>query len=290
MQAGKRIITGTSTMVSMLIELFALAPIRRGFFAFLAAGMTFPLIGLFVVVMNLFPLRFTLMHGALLGGVIGLLTVSEGILFPLIVNLIIAALLGPASDRMKLDVSNTSVLFMMGTIATAFFIIDRANLPAMEAFSVFWGSIYALTTADLVVLYALSAAIPIFMILNRRRINAVLFDRDIAFSTGIDSRRFFYIILMLTGTVVAVSMKIVGALLTDSLLILPALAALSLAKSMRGMFVISVVFGFLSALFGFLFSLVMEVQPGPAVTLVSLVLFAGFYAIQAIQNRKGVSA
>ncbi|HOV64114.1 MAG TPA: metal ABC transporter permease, partial [Spirochaetia bacterium] len=74
------------------------------------------------------------------------------------------------------------------------------------------------------------------------------------------------------------------------LLILPALAALSLAKSMRGMFVISVVFGFLSALFGFLFSLVMEVQPGPAVTLVSLVLFAGFYAIQAIQNRKGVSA
>jgi zinc transport system permease protein len=141
-----------------------------------------------------------------------------------------------------------------------------------------------------VVLYALSAAIPIFVILNRRKINAVLFDRDIAFSTGIDSRRFFYIILMLTGTVVAVSMKIVGALLTDSLLILPALAALSLAKSMRGMFVISVVFGFLSALFGFLFSLVMEVQPGPAVTLVSLVLFAGFYAIQAIQNRKGVSA
>lgn len=290
MQAGKRIIRGTSTMVNTLIEFLALAPIRRGFFAFLAAGMTFPLIGLFVVVMNLFPLRFTLMHGALLGGVIGLLTGSEGILFPLIVNLLIAALLGPASDRIRLDVSNTSMLFMMGTIATAFFIIDRAHLPAMEAFSVFWGSIYALTVADLVVLYALSAAIPIFVILNRRKINAVLFDRDIAFSTGIDSRRFFYIILMLTGTVVAVSMKIVGALLTDSLLILPALAALSLAKSMRGMFVISMVFGFLSALFGFLFSLIMEVQPGPAVTLVSLVLFAGLYAIQAIQKRKGASA
>ena len=106
----------------------------------------------------------------------------------------------------------------------------------------------------------------------------------------INSKAFLNVILILTGMVVAVSMKIIGAMLVDSLLILPALAALSLARSMRGMFILSVVTGFLSALLGFFISLALGTQPSPAVTFVSLFLLGIFYAISAIIDRKGVKS
>jgi zinc transport system permease protein len=40
--------------------------------AILFAGVAFPLIGVFIISLNLIPLRFAMMHIALLGGAVGL--------------------------------------------------------------------------------------------------------------------------------------------------------------------------------------------------------------------------
>jgi ABC-type Mn2+/Zn2+ transport systems, permease components len=271
-----------------ILELIALAPVQRGFFAFLVAGMTFPIVGVFIVVLDLVTLRFTLMHGALLGGVLGILFGVDGLLVSLGITVIIASLLGPASSRLKIDISNSSALFMIATVALAFLIIDKAHIAALDAFSVFWGSIYALSPGDVVIVCLTAAMIVGFLLFNRRRITAVLFDRDIAFSVGVRSAAFINAIIVITGVVIAVLMKLIGALLVDCLLILPALGAVSLAKSMKQLFGLSVLLGFVSSLIGFIVSLVVQIQPSQAVTFVSLALLALMHGGQAIRNRRSV--
>ena len=53
-------------------DLLLLPPILRGFMAIVLAGTAFPVTGVMVVRMNLLPLRYTLMHGLILGGAISL--------------------------------------------------------------------------------------------------------------------------------------------------------------------------------------------------------------------------
>jgi zinc transport system permease protein len=276
--------------MSHILELLSLAPVQRGFFAFLVAGMTFPIVGVFIVVLDLVTLRFTLMHGALLGGVLGILFGVDGLLVSLVITVAIAALLGPASSRLRIDVSNSSALFMIATVALAFLIIDKAHIAALDAFSVFWGSIYALSPADVAIVCATAIGIVAFVCANRPRITAVLFDRDIAFSVGVKSAAFTNSIIIITGVVIAVSMKLIGALLVDCLLILPALGAVSLAKSMKQLFLMSVGLGFVSSLIGFIVSLAVQIQPSQAVTFVSIALLAVMHGGEAIKNKRSAES
>jgi zinc transport system permease protein len=45
---------------------------QHAIIAILFAGVAFPMIGVFIISLNLVPLRFAMMHIALLGGAIGL--------------------------------------------------------------------------------------------------------------------------------------------------------------------------------------------------------------------------
>jgi ABC-type Mn2+/Zn2+ transport system permease subunit len=261
--------------MSHILELLSLAPVQRGFFAFLVAGMTFPIVGVFIVVLDLVTLRFTLMHGALLGGVLGILFGVDGLLVSLVITVAIAALLGPASSRLRIDVSNSSALFMIATVALAFLIIDKAHIAALDAFSVFWGSIYALSPADVAIVCATAIGIVAFVCANRPRITAVLFDRDIAFSVGVKSAAFTNSIIIITGVVIA---------------ILPALGAVSLAKSMKQLFLMSVGLGFVSSLIGFIVSLAVQIQPSQAVTFVSIALLAVMHGGEAIKNKRSAES
>jgi zinc transport system permease protein len=272
--------------VNHIIELLALAPVQRGLFAFLVGGLTFPIVGVFIVVLDLVTLRFTLMHGALLGGVLGLLFGVEGLLFPLLMTTSIAILIGPVSNRMRINVSNASALFMIVTIALAFLIIDKAKIAALDAFSVFWGSIFALSSADLLVVCVTAVGIAVFLAANRTRVTAVLFDRDIAFSVGVSSVLLSNLIVIIAGIVIAVSMKLIGALLVDCLVILPALGALSLAKSMKQLFAFAAVLGFASSLVGFVLSLAIQIQPSQSVTFVAVFFMAVLHGKEFIFRKR----
>ena len=236
-----------------IINLLTLGPIIKAFIAFILSGTCFPIVGVFVSVLGLVPLRFALMHGTLLGGVIALMLGTDTIIFPLIMNFLIVILLGPFSNRFKVGLSNISAFFMIFTIAIAFVLIDKMNINTMDAFGIFWGNIYALTDLDLTLLGIISVIVVMFIIINYKKITAVLFDMDVAYSLGINSRLIYYLVIMITGIIVALSIKIIGAMLVDSLLLLPAMIALHFSKSIKTLFIYAIVIGALSSIIGFYF-------------------------------------
>ena len=79
---------------------------------------------------------------------------------------------------------------------------------------------------------------------------------------------------VLLATVVAVAIKVVGALLITALLIIPAATARFGARTPEGMAVTSMVLGVMSALGGLKAALIWNTPVGPTIVCVSVMLFA----------------
>jgi ABC-type Mn2+/Zn2+ transport system permease subunit len=232
------------------------------------AGIAFPLIGVFIISLNLVPLRFAMMHMALLGGAVGLFLKINPMFLGLLFCGASSLALGPLSERMNLGLGTVSGYFMTVTLALAFLLIYKGNIPVLQAFSILWGNILSLTLWDLVIVVSLSLLILVVVLLFFKEIQAILYDREIALSVGIPERRLYFLIVFVLGLSIAVSMRMIGALLIDAFVLLPAIAATMIARSLKQMFLLSSAFGLISGISGLYFSFVFDIPSSSTIILV----------------------
>jgi zinc transport system permease protein len=261
-------------------------PVLRGFIALLIAGSLFPLAGVFILRLNLVTLRFTLMHAALLGAAIGLALRIDPLLAGLAMDVIaILAIARVARGTSGLTLGYAATFFMVLTIGLAFAVIYKAGVPAKDAFAVLWGSIYTLSVTDLVLVGAYALAILSFVVLCFRRVSAVLFNREIAFASGVREAPLSTVILLFVGVSVALLMRLIGALLLDSILLLPAIIASFTARSTRGFFVHACVVGALCSVAGFFASVWLDVPASSAVTVIAACLLGAALVYRWLSRR-----
>jgi zinc transport system permease protein len=239
------------------------------------AGIAFPLIGVFVISLNLVPLRFAMMHIALLGGAVGLFLGADPMLFGLIFCAGASFALGPVSEKTKMGLGTLSGFLMTLTLALAFILFYKGHINVLQAFGILWGNILSLSRMDLVVVSITSTAIVAMVILLFKEIQAILYDRDIAFSVGLPEKIIYYLIVFALGLTIAVSMRLIGALLIDAFVLLPAIAAHLVARSLKQMFLLSSLFGLVSGLGGLYLSLVIDIPASSMIILVASLIIGG---------------
>ena len=254
-------------------------PVLRGFLALLIVGAVFPLNGVFILRLNLIALRFMLMHGALLGGAVALGLNLDPLVLALAFDLVLVIIVAVVSGNSSLNAGNVTIFLMVLTVGLAVIVIYRFGVAAKDTLAILWGSLFALSPSDLLLTILFSVVTLLFVVTFFRRLKAVLFSRDIAFSSGIRADLFHNVILVITGISVAFCMRLIGALLLDALLLLPAIAGSLFARSMKGVFILAALFGLLSSLSGFFLSLAADIPASAAVTIVaSLILGIGIIA------------
>ena len=260
-----------------ILSAFGYAPILRGFVILLVAGSLFPLTGVFVLRLNLITLRFMLMHGTLLGGAVALALGVDPLILGIGIDIILVLAVAYLSRTTGLNVGHVTTFFMVLTIGLAFAVIYRAHVPAKDALSILWGNLFALSGFDLYLTLAFSVSSLAFVLVFYRSLKAILFSREIAFSSGVHEKGIYNAILVLTGLTIAFAMKLIGALLLDAILLLPAIVASFFARSTRQMFFFAAVAGFASSFLGFFVSLILDIPASSSVTIVAaLILAAGF--------------
>jgi ABC-type Mn2+/Zn2+ transport system permease subunit len=137
-----------------------------------------------------------------------------------------------------------------------------------------FGDILHLGKLEITVTALLSAAILILMIASHRTLTLASFSTDLALANGIRVDRTNLLFLVMLALAVALGVKVVGTLLVGSLVVIPASAASNLARSLRGLTVLSIAFAVLSVVAGLLAAHVLQVLPGPMVVLFEGGLFA----------------
>ncbi|MDR1381194.1 MAG: metal ABC transporter permease [Tannerella sp.] len=256
-----------------MLELLALSPILKGLILLTVAGISFPITGVYLLRLNLLPLRFMLMHGAILGGAVALAFSWNPFVTTITLNLLFVLFMTKASRSLRKDAGYMSSFFMVISISLAFILVYRFNVQAKDTLSLLWGSLYTSTWEEVVAVIVFSSLLILFQLFYYRKLQAFFFDREIAYTSGVNERFLYYAIVLLTALTVAMAMKIIGALLLDALLLLPALIATFHAKSLRGVLVWSSLWGGLFAVGGFFLALVFDIPASSAIAVLASIVF-----------------
>ena len=255
--------------------LLRLVPVRRAGAALLLAAVGLPVIGVVIVGLDIMPVRFAMMHVALLGIAVGLLTGLDPMLCALVACALSGAAVAPLA-RTPDGLSGAMGLLMSLAVAAALLVLAVSGVNASGAFALLWGSILSVGTADLVVLGALAVVVPSLFWWRRREVALLLYDRELAQCSGVPVRFLTAALLVLVAVAVAGAIKLTGALLVDALTLLPALAARRLGRSLWSITLWAVGIGVTVNLTGFLLALWLDWPPGPV-----LVLTAGAVVLVA---------
>ncbi len=159
------------------------------------------------------------------------------------------------------------------------------NIHQIEA--VMFGSLLTVTDTDLLLL---AVATVLILAVLARAYNALLLDslgRPLASAAGVDTALVEYLFVVLLTLAIVVALKIIGALLVEALVVVPAAAARNLARGVRGYLAWSVATALVTGVAGIFVSTRFRVPTGGAVVLALSVCFFVTLAIGAALGRGG---
>jgi ABC-type Mn2+/Zn2+ transport system permease subunit len=125
-----------------------------------------------------------------------------------------------------------------------------------------------------------AAAVTVFVLTQRDRLMLALVSADIAMTSGIRVARLELAYLLAFALTVALGLRYLGVLLMGSLIIIPAATAKCLARSLDGMFAISVVVAVTSTVAGEILAARIHRPTGPVIIAIAAALFFASLALR----------
>ena len=147
-------------------------------------------------------------------------------------------------------------------------------------------SMMTLSEGDVWLCVTLSAVVILFFVFCYHRIFAVTFDGDFATASGVKTSFYNFIVAAVSGVVIVLAMKLVGALLISALIIFPALSSMRVFRNFKSVIISSAVVAVGGSAIGLLLSLVYGFPTGATVVVVHLVIFSLFWMVGAVAHRK----
>jgi zinc transport system permease protein len=156
----------------------------------------------------------------------------------------------------------------------------------IDIFSFLFGNILAISNTEVLTSIGLSVAVLLIIFFFYQEHFSTAFDEEFARISGIDTGKINAMVVLLTGITVVLAMKIVGIMLTSSLLILPPVTALQIARSFRKTMVVSSVCSLAGVIIGISASLMLNLPTGATIVIVNFLLFLTAYAYKNAVQRK----
>jgi ABC-type Mn2+/Zn2+ transport system permease subunit len=241
----------------------------------LLAGFACSTTGAFVVRMNLASIGYLMSHAAFAGAAFGLMMSIDPIIGAIVFSFGISIILGPLAEKARLE-SNIVIGFLFSfMIALAFIFLNfiPGHAANARALRILWGSIFSVSTNDILLLSIFSLIIVVFVVVFYKELIAIMFHRKLAESSGINTRLYYFAILFLTGIAVSLSIRVVGGLLVFALIINPTSTAYQFFFDFKKIFIFSPIIGIISCLTGFWLSLVSDFPIGASIVLISAIFF-----------------
>jgi len=147
----------------------------------------------------------------------------------------------------------------------------RFNIHQIEA--VMFGSVLTITDHDLVLVMVLGAALGIVVAFAYNMLLTDSLSPSVARARGAPTTAIDYGFVVIVTIAITVSLKIIGALLVEAMIVVPAAAARNLAHSTRSYLVWSIVLAAVAGLAGLFISTAWRVPTGGAIVLALSVCF-----------------
>jgi len=230
-------------------------------------------LGSFVVWRRMAYFGDTLAHAAVLGVGLGMALGTAPGTSVTAVCLGLALLLAALERRQRL--ASDTLLGILAHLSLALGVITIALQQSGSAnlLGFLFGDILAVGSADLVTIWVGAVLALALLAAIWRPLLALTVHEELARVEGVPVARVRLLFMLLMAAVVAMAMKVVGALLITSLLIIPAAAARRFARSPEQMAVLAGGLGCLAVSGGLLASLRWDTPAGPSIAVAAGSLF-----------------
>lgn len=258
-----------------MLEIFEYSFMIRAFSAGAVIGLLAPLIGTFLVARRYSLIADSLSHVSLAGVAIGLITGIYPVYTALATTIVAALLIEQLRTSKRLSGESALAIFLSGGLAIAITLIGLANGFNVNLFSYLFGSITTVQDADVFVITILGIVVGGIITFLYKELFFVSFDEEVAIVQGVPARLLNTLLMIMTAVTVALSMRIVGALLVGALMVIPVVAATQIARSFRATMLYAVGFGFVSVWVGLFAAYYLNIPAGGAIVLTSLLFLGG---------------
>lgn len=229
-------------------------------------------LGVFVVWRRMAFFGDATAHAAVLGVALALATDLPVYAGTLAVALAMALAVSGLTGRGR---AADTALGVLAHCALAFGLIAVSFLPGVRSdlSAYLFGDILSVTAGDLVWIWAGAGGVALLILWRWQALLTATVDEALARSSGIDPRRETLVLTLAMAVVVAVAIKVVGALLIAAMLIVPAAAARAPSRTPEGMALLATLFGGLAVLGGLALSLRFDTPAGPSIVAAASGLF-----------------
>ncbi|WP_299349657.1 iron chelate uptake ABC transporter family permease subunit [uncultured Shimia sp.] len=185
---------------------------------------------------------------------------------------------GYAMDTLLGVLAHSALAF--GLVAVSFLKGVRVDLNAY-----LFGDILAVGQSDLAVIWIGAALVVALVTWRWSALLTSTLSPDLAYASGIDPKREQLVLTLGLAIVVAVAIKVVGALLIVALLIIPAASARPLSRTPESMAVIAALIGGTAAILGLRASFLWDTPAGPTIVCVAAVIFLATNTVTRLKRR-----
>jgi zinc transport system permease protein len=224
-----------------------------------------------------------------IAAVVGL---TNDMLLVMPVTIVCAVLLLAAGSNAKIKGDASVAMISVGALAVGYLLMNRfppngkANISGDVCTTLFGGtSILTLKPLEVWMSIGLSVVVVAFFVLFYHKIFAVTFDENFAAATGAKTRLYNLLIAVVIAVVIVLAMKLVGSLLISALVVFPALSAMRVFKSFRGVSICAACISVLCAAAGILIAADRGTPVGSTIVVADIVVFGLFSLIGFVKSR-----
>ena len=263
-------------MFMFLLEPFSFAFIQRAMITGCLVGIACAVLGVFLVLRRLSLIGDGLAHItfgsvalALFGGLYGISMVLVSL--PIVVLASLGILKLSQTARLGGDAA-IGIVSSVGVASGVILSVVGTGYGA-DLFSYLFGSILAISTGELYVAVVLCLAVLLIVWRYYHDLVALTFNEEIAAASGVSITFLNVLLAILTAFTVVLAMRLVGIMLISSLLILPAAAALQVARSFTMTVILAMGAAVTAVVGGILVSYYLNLPSGATIIMVAFSLF-----------------
>ncbi len=235
-------------------------------------------LGAFVVWRRMAYFGGALSHTALLGVALGFLFGVQpmfGVGFVVVATaLILGFMQGTIGRSRGLSLDTLLGILAHGALAVGLIVIGTLQGVRVDLMVYLFGDLLAVGKQDVAGLWVGAVLVLAVLIMLWRPLLSATVHADLAEVEGVNVRRTEIVFMVMLAVLVALAMKVVGILLVTAMLIIPAAAARTFARTPEAMALGAALVGALSVGVGLWASWTFDAPAGPAIVAAASALFA----------------
>ena len=259
--------------MTLLLEMFTYPFIVRAFAAGVLLSLCAALLGVPLVLKRYSMIGDGLSHVSF--GALSVALACGWAPLPVSIPVVIVAALGllRMTERSRMGADAAIAVVSASSLAVGVIVTSLTTGMTTDVDSYMFGSILAMTQADVVLSALLCVGVLVLFVLFYHRLFAITFDENFSRATGVKVGLYNTLLSVLTALTIVLGMRMMGAMLISSLVIFPALSAMRVRKSFRGVVVLAGVLSVLGFCVGLTGSYLLSTPVGASVVVVDLLIF-----------------